>query len=74
RYGVERGRLREGGSRGSSWWKELVCIQDGGCEVEGGWFWEHISKQVGDRSNTFSGLILGWTGSPCVSGLGDCLT
>ncbi|MCI62016.1 hypothetical protein A2U01_0083273, partial [Trifolium medium] len=30
RYGVERGRLQEGGRRGSSWWRELARIRDGG--------------------------------------------
>ncbi|GAU36717.1 hypothetical protein TSUD_217740 [Trifolium subterraneum] len=28
-YGVERGRLREGGRNGSSWWREIVRIRDG---------------------------------------------
>ncbi|GAU45931.1 hypothetical protein TSUD_100080 [Trifolium subterraneum] len=27
RYGLERGRLREGGGRGSSWWREIVKIR-----------------------------------------------
>ncbi|MCH85231.1 hypothetical protein A2U01_0006075, partial [Trifolium medium] len=27
-YGVERGRLREGGLRGSAWWRELGHIRD----------------------------------------------
>ncbi|MCI55151.1 hypothetical protein A2U01_0076401, partial [Trifolium medium] len=30
RYGVERGRFREGWRRGSLWWRELARIQDGG--------------------------------------------
>ncbi|GAU14165.1 hypothetical protein TSUD_169910 [Trifolium subterraneum] len=29
RYGVERGRLREGGRRGSSWWREIANVRDG---------------------------------------------
>ncbi|GAU51451.1 hypothetical protein TSUD_413480 [Trifolium subterraneum] len=29
RYVVERGRLREGGRNGSSWWREIVRIRDG---------------------------------------------
>ncbi|MCI34288.1 putative non-LTR retroelement reverse transcriptase related protein, partial [Trifolium medium] len=53
RYGVERGRLRGGGARGSSWWRELVRIPDGEGELGGGWFGEHISKRVGDGSDTF---------------------
>ncbi|MCI32032.1 receptor-like kinase, partial [Trifolium medium] len=36
RYGVERGRLRAGGARGSSWWREIVRIRDGGGELGGG--------------------------------------
>ncbi|GAU32412.1 hypothetical protein TSUD_221010 [Trifolium subterraneum] len=53
RYRVERGRLCAGGTRGSSWWRELVYIQDGGGELAGGWFRGHISKKVGDGSDTF---------------------
>ncbi|MCI93416.1 putative non-LTR retroelement reverse transcriptase related, partial [Trifolium medium] len=30
RYGMERGRLRDGGRRWSSWWREIVRIRDGG--------------------------------------------
>ncbi|GAU35959.1 hypothetical protein TSUD_207630 [Trifolium subterraneum] len=30
RYGVERGRLRVGGRRGSLWWREISCIREGG--------------------------------------------
>jgi hypothetical protein len=53
RYGVERGRLREGGRRGSSWWRELASIRDGVGEAEGGWFRECVEKKVGDGSDTF---------------------
>ncbi|GAU20121.1 hypothetical protein TSUD_140210 [Trifolium subterraneum] len=53
RYGVERGRLCVGGMRGSSWWKEIVRIRDGGGEAEGGWFGGHIRRQVGDGTDTF---------------------
>ncbi|GAU31938.1 hypothetical protein TSUD_288720 [Trifolium subterraneum] len=47
-YGVKRGRLCAGGSRWSSWWRELVRIRDGGGELEEGWFGGHISKKVGN--------------------------
>ncbi|CAJ2656620.1 unnamed protein product [Trifolium pratense] len=53
RYGVERGRLCEGGARGSTWWRELARIRGGGGEVGGGWFREHVSRKVGDGSDTF---------------------
>ncbi|GAU22739.1 hypothetical protein TSUD_138630 [Trifolium subterraneum] len=53
RYGVERGRLRVGGRRGSSWWREIVNIRDGGGGLGGGWFREHVLKKVGDGSDTF---------------------
>ncbi|MCI04340.1 receptor-like kinase, partial [Trifolium medium] len=66
RYGVERGRLREGGPRGSSWWRELIRIQDVGGVVGGEWFGEHILKKVGDGSNTFF-----WT-DPWVDGIPLC--
>ncbi|MCI05300.1 C-terminal binding protein, partial [Trifolium medium] len=42
RYGVERGRLREGGRKGSSWG-----------DLGGGWFGEYVSKKVGDGVDTF---------------------
>ncbi|CAJ2651635.1 unnamed protein product [Trifolium pratense] len=53
RYGVERGRLCEGGVRGSTWWRELARIRGGGGDVEGGWFREHVLRKVGDGSDTF---------------------
>ncbi|GAU42165.1 hypothetical protein TSUD_89640 [Trifolium subterraneum] len=62
RYGVERGRLCVGGRSGSSWWREVARIRDGVGEVEGGWFGGHISRQVGNGSDTFF-----WTG-PWVDG------
>ncbi|GAU35630.1 hypothetical protein TSUD_30470, partial [Trifolium subterraneum] len=52
RYGVKGGRLREGGRRGSSWWREITRIREGG-ELGGGWFGEHVWKQVGDGLDTF---------------------
>jgi hypothetical protein len=36
RYGVERGIMMGGGRRGSSWWREIVSIQDGVGGIEGG--------------------------------------
>ncbi|CAJ2652040.1 unnamed protein product [Trifolium pratense] len=60
RYGVERGRLRDGGRRGSMWWREIVSIRDGVGESEGGWFGEQVVRIVGDGSDT-----LFWT-DPCV--------
>ncbi|GAU11399.1 hypothetical protein TSUD_343900 [Trifolium subterraneum] len=53
RYGIERGRLCVGGLRGSSWWRDVARIRDGGGEGEGGWFGGHISRKVGDGSDTF---------------------
>jgi hypothetical protein len=38
RYGVERGRSREGGGRASSWWREIVKIRGGVGSPRGGWF------------------------------------
>jgi len=53
RYGEERGRLREGGRGGSSWWRDIVRIHDG-WDVEGGsWFEESIQKKVGNYVTTF---------------------
>jgi hypothetical protein len=38
-----------------------VRIRDGVGGVGGGWFWECVTKKVGDRSDTFfySDLLLG---------------
>ncbi|GAU39043.1 hypothetical protein TSUD_59990 [Trifolium subterraneum] len=47
RYGVERGRLRDGGQRWSTWWREIARIQEGN-ELGGSWFGEHVSKRVMD--------------------------
>ncbi|GAU16302.1 hypothetical protein TSUD_299340 [Trifolium subterraneum] len=52
RYGVERGRLRDGGRRGSSWWREIARIRDSGGGIGVAWFGEGISKKVGDGSDT----------------------
>ncbi|CAJ2667239.1 unnamed protein product [Trifolium pratense] len=52
RYGVERGRLRDGGRRGSLWWREIVSIRDGVAESGGGWFRENVVRKVGDGSDT----------------------
>ncbi|MCI45717.1 putative non-LTR retroelement reverse transcriptase related protein, partial [Trifolium medium] len=41
---VEGGRLRDGGRRGSSWWREIASIREGGGEPWGRW--------VGDGSDT----------------------
>ncbi|MCI30191.1 receptor-like kinase, partial [Trifolium medium] len=45
RYGVEGGRLRDVGRRGSSWWREITRIGEGGGELGGRWFGEHVSKR-----------------------------
>lgn len=52
-YGMERGSLREGGRRRSSWWREIVRIRDGVEGLRGGWFGECVTKKVGDGSNAF---------------------
>ncbi|GAU51257.1 hypothetical protein TSUD_98780 [Trifolium subterraneum] len=65
RYGMEGGRIRDGGRRGSSWWKDITRIREGG-ELEGGWFGDNVSKRVGDGSDT-----LFWT-DPWVEGIPLC--
>ncbi|GAU11649.1 hypothetical protein TSUD_334620 [Trifolium subterraneum] len=52
RYGVERGRLRDGGRRESSWWREITRIRDNGGGIGGAWFGECIVKKVGDGTDT----------------------
>jgi hypothetical protein len=49
RYGMERGRLRDGGRRESSWWREIVRLRDRVGGSEGGWFRECVSKKGGGR-------------------------
>ncbi|GAU38071.1 hypothetical protein TSUD_318650 [Trifolium subterraneum] len=55
RYGVERGRVREGGRRGSSWWREIVRIRDTGGGLGGGWFGENISKKLREFNTALLG-------------------
>ncbi|GAU49673.1 hypothetical protein TSUD_91110 [Trifolium subterraneum] len=66
RYGMERDRLREGGRRGSLWWREIVNIREGRGDRGGGWFGECVSKKVGDGSGT-----LFWT-DPWLEGTPLC--
>ncbi|GAU35790.1 hypothetical protein TSUD_56670 [Trifolium subterraneum] len=66
RYGVERGRLRDGGRRGSSWWREIARIRYIGGGTGGAWFGECIAKKVGDGKDT-----LFWS-DPWVEGLPLC--
>jgi hypothetical protein len=73
RYGLERGRLREGGRDGSAWWKEIARIMDGVGGIREGWFGDSVTRKVGDRSDNFSGPIRGWAGSLCVRGLCVCM-
>ncbi|GAU49521.1 hypothetical protein TSUD_407540 [Trifolium subterraneum] len=65
RYGVERGRLRDGGRRGSVWWREIARIREGG-QLGGSWFGEHVSKRVEDGSDSFF-----WT-DPWMEGIHLC--
>ncbi|XP_045815654.1 uncharacterized protein LOC123908955 [Trifolium pratense] len=63
RYGVEDGRLCEGGQRGSVWWRDIVRIREGEGELGGTWFGEHVVRRVGDGSDT-----LFWT-DPWLDGI-----
>jgi hypothetical protein len=44
--------MRDGGWRGSSWWKEIVRIREKG-EFEGSRFEELVEWRVWDGSDTF---------------------
>jgi len=46
RYGVEDGRVREGGHEASSWWRDVSAIQSEE------WFHANVSQVVGDGKNT----------------------
>jgi hypothetical protein len=65
RCGVEGGRLRDGGRRWSSWWREIARIREG-VEHGGRWFEELVSRSVGDGPDTFF-----WT-DPWVDGIPLC--
>ncbi|GAU43818.1 hypothetical protein TSUD_248070 [Trifolium subterraneum] len=66
RYGIERGRLREGGRSESSWWREIVRIQDGVANIGGGWFGESVRFQclfdltINKSSTVAECFSLGW--------------
>jgi hypothetical protein len=45
-YGLERGRLREGGKDGSAWWREIVRIKDGVGGIRDGWFGKSVTRKV----------------------------
>ncbi|CAJ2674421.1 unnamed protein product [Trifolium pratense] len=60
RYGVERGRLCEGGARGSTWWRELARIRDGGGEAGRGWFRECVLRQMFMRGWGVGGEAWEW--------------
>ncbi|GAU22735.1 hypothetical protein TSUD_138600, partial [Trifolium subterraneum] len=65
RYGVEDGRLRDGGRRGSSWWREISRIREGGAS-EDNWFGGNVMRKVGGGMDT-----LFWT-DPWVDGIPLC--
>lgn len=52
RYGEEGGRLKEGGSHCSAWWRSLTMICDGVGEGVGDWFDNNISRVVGNGRGT----------------------
>jgi hypothetical protein len=72
-YGLERGRLREGGKDGSAWWREIVRIKDGVGGIRDGWFGKSVTRKVGTGQTHFSGPIPDWAGSICVRDLGACM-
>jgi hypothetical protein len=63
RYGVEQGQLREGGRKGSAWWREISRIRDGVGGLRPGWFGESVMRKVGDGAET-----LFWS-DPWLSGI-----
>jgi hypothetical protein len=73
RYGVEGGRLRNGGQRGSAWWREIAQIREGGVDLGADGSGSMFRKKVGMSQILFSRLASGWMGLICVSGLGACL-
>jgi len=53
RYGEVWGRLKEGGSHCSTWWRSMCRIREGLGEGAGRWFDNNISRVVEDGNDTF---------------------
>jgi len=52
RYGEEWGRLKEGGSQDSPWWRSICRIREGLGEGVGRWFDNNVRRVVGDGNVT----------------------
>ncbi|GAU49599.1 hypothetical protein TSUD_407640 [Trifolium subterraneum] len=61
RYGMDGGRLRDGGRRGSSWWREIMRIREGG-ELGAYGLRRMFRKRCGTGFILFSVPIPGWMG------------
>ncbi|MCI31402.1 receptor-like kinase, partial [Trifolium medium] len=46
-YGVEGGRLRDGGRHGSVWWREITSIRERCVASGGSWFRDHVVRSGG---------------------------
>lgn len=66
RYSEEDGRINEGGSLGSVWWKDLQSIQS--CVGSGvdNWFKDKLIQVVGDGDNFFFFFYGCWRVIRCV--------
>ena len=47
RYGMEGGCLCDGGCDASAWWRDILAL------LSAGWFNCHVSRSLGDGTNTF---------------------
>ncbi|XP_024628914.1 uncharacterized protein [Medicago truncatula] len=52
RYGEVGGRIREGGSDSSAWWRMMCRLREGIGEGVGNWFEDNIRRVVRDGRNT----------------------
>lgn len=57
RYGVEGGRVKEGRSYGSAWWREMVMIRNGVSLAVGSKFDDNLRQKV--RDGTYSFFFVG---------------
>ena len=48
------GRLKEGGSQDSTWWRSMCSIREGLGKGVGRWFDNNIRRVVGDGNDTLS--------------------
>jgi len=52
RYGVKEGGEKEGGRKGSRWWKDIFAIHRGKGFGVGSWYDASLVREMGDETKT----------------------